>query len=114
MPEKPLILNVRHLETQVVRFEGELEWGSLELGAADELVHPVGGVAYRFCAERHEQGILLQGKLDGPVYGPECNITCRSGYFSGNDFSVNGQWKINHINDGRLKIRIPDILNRFH
>jgi uncharacterized protein len=59
-----LILNVRHLETQSVRFEGELEPAGLNIERLDELIHPAGPLRFAFDAERHERGILLQGRLE--------------------------------------------------
>jgi uncharacterized protein len=63
----PLILNVRHLEANPVRFEGELDTQELAVENLDELIHPAGPLRYAFDAERHERGVLLQGRLAWPL-----------------------------------------------
>ena len=59
-----LLLNVKQLEKQSVRFEGSLEPAELELETLDDLMRPAGPLRYAFTAERHEQGVLLQGRLE--------------------------------------------------
>lgn len=59
-----LILNIRHLRQSAIRFEGELSAEELQFGQIDELLTVTTPLAYDFEAERHEQGILLQGRLE--------------------------------------------------
>jgi uncharacterized protein len=63
----PLILNVRHLEADLVRFEGELDVAELSVEHLDELMRPAGPLRYAFAAERHDRGVLLQGRLAWPL-----------------------------------------------
>jgi len=60
----PLTLNLKQLEKQSLRFEGGIEPGEMELETLDDLVRLAGALRYAFVAERHEQGVLLQGRLE--------------------------------------------------
>ncbi len=59
-----LTLNIRHLRQSAIRFDGRLSVTDLDLGSIDELLTVTSPLTYDFEAEQHEQGILLQGRLE--------------------------------------------------
>jgi len=59
----PLIINLRHLEGQNLRLEGEIPAEELDLAGIDELIRAEGGLRYDLEVERHERGLLVQGAL---------------------------------------------------
>jgi uncharacterized protein len=59
----PLIINLRHLEGQELHLEGEIPVEELDVAGLDDLIRPDGGLKYDLAAERHERGMLLQGRL---------------------------------------------------
>jgi uncharacterized protein len=58
-----LIINLRHLDGQDLHLEGEIPAEELDLGEIDELMRPASGLKYDIEVERHERGLLLQGRL---------------------------------------------------
>ncbi len=59
----PLTLNAKHLEKHPVAFDGSLPPEELMLDIQDDLVQLSAPLQYRFVAEKHENGVLLQGSL---------------------------------------------------
>jgi uncharacterized metal-binding protein YceD (DUF177 family) len=59
----PLIINLRHLESQNLFLEGEIPAEELDLAGLDELIRAEGGLRYNLEVERHERGLLAQGTL---------------------------------------------------
>jgi uncharacterized protein len=58
-----LIINLRHLEGRDLHLEGEIPAEELDLAGLDELIRLAGGLSYNLDVERHERGLLLQGRL---------------------------------------------------
>jgi uncharacterized protein len=59
----PLIINLRHLEGRDLQLEGEIPAEELDVAGLDDLIRPDGGLRYELEVERHEQGLLAQGRL---------------------------------------------------
>jgi uncharacterized protein len=59
----PLIINLRNLEGQELHLAGEIPVEELDVAGMDDLIRPDGGLSYDLEVERHEQGLLLQGRL---------------------------------------------------
>ena len=62
-----LIINLRHLEGRDLHLEGEIPAEELDLAGLDELIRPIDGLDYELDVERHERGLLLQGRLSLPL-----------------------------------------------
>ncbi len=60
----PLQVNIRHLEDNEVRLQGQLPVAELDLGNNDELVRARLPLKYDLTAERLNDAILLQGRLE--------------------------------------------------
>jgi len=58
-----VIVNLRHLEGRTIRLEGEVSAEELDVAGLDDLIRPEGGVRYELEVERHEEGLLVQGRL---------------------------------------------------
>lgn len=59
----PLLVNLRHLESDSVELEGALPVKELELDPKDEMVRAERPLQYDFEVQRVEDGLLLQGRL---------------------------------------------------
>ncbi len=62
-----LIVNLRHLDGRDLHLEGEIPAAELDVTGLDELIRPVGGLRYELDVERHQRGLLLQGRLAMPL-----------------------------------------------
>ncbi len=60
----PLVVHLRQLEGGPLELAGELPAAELDVEELDELVRPVGPLRYRLELNRHEQGLLVQGRLE--------------------------------------------------
>ena len=58
-----LAVNLRHLELDNVRLEGELEVEELDIDARDEVIQVAGPVEYSLEIQTIEEGLLVQGSL---------------------------------------------------
>jgi uncharacterized protein len=56
-------VNLRHLEAHSLHLEGEVPPEDLDVAGLDELIRMEGGVRYDLEVERHEDGLLVQGRL---------------------------------------------------
>jgi uncharacterized protein len=56
-------VNLRHLEAHSLHLEGEVPLEELDVAGLDELIRMEGGVRYDLEVERHEDGLLVQGRL---------------------------------------------------
>jgi uncharacterized protein len=65
-----LKLNLRHLEEHNVRLEGELPAEELDLDIRDETIQTRKPLRYGLEAQKMEQGLLVQGRLELPL---ECH-----------------------------------------
>jgi uncharacterized protein len=65
-----LKLNLRHLEEHNVRLEGELPAEDLDLDIRDEAIQTRKPLRYGLEAQKMEQGLLVQGRLELPL---ECH-----------------------------------------
>lgn len=63
----PLTLNIRHLETKDLHFDGELPVEELELDLHDDIIQPVGPLAYDLRAESIDGALLVRGELTLPL-----------------------------------------------
>lgn len=59
-----VLINLRHLERNNVRLEGELPAAELDMEGVDELIHVEGPLRYELEAQKLEEGILVQGSLE--------------------------------------------------
>lgn len=59
----PLLVNLRHLEADNVRLEGELSVEDLDMDTKDEMVRVGGPLQYDLDIQKVEDGILAQGRL---------------------------------------------------
>jgi uncharacterized metal-binding protein YceD (DUF177 family) len=59
-----LQINLRHLETKRLHFEGELEGEELELENLDEMIQTPEPLKYDLTVERLGRNILAQGRLE--------------------------------------------------
>src|SRR3954471_2498626 len=60
----PLLVNIRHLEKDAVRLQGELPVAELDLEGVDELIHPTQPLTYDIEVQKLDKGILAQGSLE--------------------------------------------------
>jgi uncharacterized protein len=60
----PLKVNIRHLEDKEIRLQGQLPVADLDLDNGDELVRARLPLAYDLTAQRVNEAILLQGRLE--------------------------------------------------
>jgi len=60
----PLLVNLRHLELDDVRLEGELPVAELDLGVQDEAMRANQPLKYRIEVQKLEESLLLQGELE--------------------------------------------------
>jgi uncharacterized protein len=60
----PLIVNLRHLETQDIELRGELPVAELELEIHDEMVRAGEALRYEVTAQKMERSILVRGRLE--------------------------------------------------
>jgi uncharacterized protein len=65
----PLLVNLRHLETedQDLDLHGELPVAELDLGCSDDLVVPAKPLLYRLTVQLLEDSLLVQGSLRLPL-----------------------------------------------
>lgn len=63
----PLIVNLRHIETQDLHVEGEIPAAELDLGPEDEVVRVASPLGYDLEVQQFEGGLLLQGRLTLPL-----------------------------------------------
>jgi uncharacterized metal-binding protein YceD (DUF177 family) len=59
----PLRVNLRHLEVQPVRLQGELSPGELDIDTRDDVIQLGGPLDYDLEAQKLEGGLLVQGRL---------------------------------------------------
>jgi uncharacterized protein len=59
----PLIINLRHLEGRDLQLAGQIPSEELDVAGIDDLIRLDGGLHYELEVERHERGLLLQGRL---------------------------------------------------
>lgn len=59
----PLPVNLRHLEDKPLSLQGELTPTELELNDLDELIEVKADLRYELLVERHNQTILIEGRL---------------------------------------------------
>jgi uncharacterized protein len=59
----PLIVNLRHLETQIVRLEGELSPEELDIDTHDEAIRVVHPLKHDLSIQQLEKALLVQGRL---------------------------------------------------
>ena len=59
-----LLINLRHLDRESFHLAGELPAADLDLADVDELIHLVRPLKYDLNAEKHDNSILVQGRLD--------------------------------------------------
>jgi len=57
----PLIVNLRHLETHIVRLQGELGVEELDIDTRDEAIRVAQPLEYNLEVQKLEKGLLLQG-----------------------------------------------------
>jgi uncharacterized protein len=67
----PLLVNLRHLEANNVRLEGELPVEELDLDIRDELIRTKEPLQYDFEVQKLEHSLLAQGRLQLTV-GCQC------------------------------------------
>lgn len=59
----PLIVNLRHLETHVARFEGELSVEELDIDTRDEAIRVAHPLEHDLAVQELDKGLLVQGCL---------------------------------------------------
>jgi uncharacterized protein len=59
----PLLVNLRHLEANNVRLEGELPVEELDLDTRDEMIQAKDPLQYDFEVQKLEHSLLAQGRL---------------------------------------------------
>ena len=59
----PLLVNLRHLESQSVRLRGELPMEELDIDTRDEVIRVESPLQYDLEVEKFEGGLLAQGRL---------------------------------------------------
>jgi uncharacterized protein len=62
-----VIVNLRHLEAGSIRLEGEIPAEELDVAGLDDLIRLKSGVKYELEVERHEEGLLVQGRLSATL-----------------------------------------------
>lgn len=67
----PLLINLRHIERETIEIEGELSAEDLDLANLDELIRLAPPVTYELEAERLDDAILVQGRVEA-VFRCEC------------------------------------------
>lgn len=67
----PLLINLRHIERETLEIEGELSAEDLDLANLDELIQLAPPVTYELEAERLDDAILVQGRVEA-VFKCEC------------------------------------------
>jgi len=60
----PLLVNLRHLESDDIQLEGELPAEELELDIRDEMVRADNPLQYDLEVQKLENSLLVQGELD--------------------------------------------------
>ncbi len=63
----PLLINLRRLGDEEVRFEGEIPLEELDLGVRDEMVQPAGPVTHDLEVQQMDDSLLVQGSLSLPL-----------------------------------------------
>ena len=63
----PLLVNLRHLEINSVRLEGEMPVAELDIDPRDEVIQVGPPLEYDLEAQQMEEGILVQGRLCLPL-----------------------------------------------
>ena len=63
----PLIANLRHLETHVVRLQGKLSVEELDIDTRDEAIRVAQPLEYDLAVQKLDKGLLLQGWLRLPL-----------------------------------------------
>jgi uncharacterized protein len=59
----PLTVNLRHLEAQAVRLDGQLAVAELDIDPRDEVIRIGPPLEYELEAQRLDEGLLVQGRL---------------------------------------------------
>jgi uncharacterized metal-binding protein YceD (DUF177 family) len=59
----PLLVNLRHLESDSIRLKGELPVAELDVDARDEVIRANQPLQYDLELEKMEEGLLVQGHL---------------------------------------------------
>jgi len=59
----PLLVNLRHLEANSVRLEGELPVSELDIDPQDDIIQLAHPLEYNLEVEKLEGGVLIQGRL---------------------------------------------------
>jgi uncharacterized protein len=59
----PLIVNLRHLESQSLQLQGELPVAELDLDLRDEIIRAEKPLRYRLEIQKLEQAVLVRGTL---------------------------------------------------
>jgi uncharacterized protein len=59
----PITVNLRHLEEEEIRLNGELPVAELALDVRDELIHSTKPLRYDLTIERLHEAVLIQGNL---------------------------------------------------
>jgi uncharacterized protein len=62
-----LLVNIRHLETEELRLQGDVPVASLDLERLDELMLPADNLRYDLVVQRMEDGLLVQGQIELPL-----------------------------------------------
>lgn len=60
----PLLINIRHLEKDAVRLQGQLPAAELDMEEVDELIHLTQPLNYDIEVQKLDNGILAQGSLE--------------------------------------------------
>ena len=59
----PLLVNLRHLATRDLEFQGELSVGELDLNLRDDMIRAEEPLTYHIEVHKLENALLLQGRL---------------------------------------------------
>ncbi len=81
----PLLINIRHLETESLLIKGDLPSAELEMDNFDSVIHPAEKLSYDLEVQRLEHNLLIQGKLRLPLKC-EC-VRCLKEFSCNIDFS---------------------------
>ena len=60
----PLLVNLRHLEKNNVRLEGQMSAAELDMDSVDELIRVTQPLNYDLEVEKIDEGLLAQGRLE--------------------------------------------------